>query len=211
MTLFILEYSDVTIFPKHCHNGTWLVKPSCMNRGKGIEIFHNKEDIIKFISSKPLFSKWVVQKYIERPLLYKGRKFDLRVWACVNQSNEVFFYKKGYVRLSSETYDLDNQNNYVHLTNNCLQQHGEKYGEHEEGNTIGYETLQEFLDETYPDLGVDVYKHFIPRIKDIILDTIFSIQADLKACKRKNSFEFFGYDFLIDEDFRVKIFDIISF
>lgn len=89
-----------------------------MNRGKGIEIFHNKEDILKFISGKQIFSKWVVQKYIERPLLYKGRKFDLRVWACVNFMNEVFFYKKGYVRLSSEEYDLENQNNYVHLTNN---------------------------------------------------------------------------------------------
>lgn len=104
-----------------------------MNRGRGIEIFHNKEDILRFISTRPLFSKWIVQKYIERPLLYKGRKFDLRVWAVVNHMNEVFFYKKGYVRLSSENYDLANQNNYVHLTNNCLQQHGDKYGVHEEG------------------------------------------------------------------------------
>lgn len=111
-------YSDVHILSKHCQKGTWLVKPSCMNRGKGIEIFHNKEDILKFLSTRPVMSKWVVQKYIERPLLYKGRKFDLRVWAFVNHMNEVFFYKKGYVRLSSESYDLANENNYVHLTNN---------------------------------------------------------------------------------------------
>lgn len=71
------------------------------------------------------------------------------------------------------------------------------------GNTIGYEDLQKYLDEQYPDLKVDVYKHFIPRIKDLILDTFLSIKDDLKACRRKSSFEFFGYDFLIDEDFRV--------
>lgn len=117
--------------------------------------------------------------------------------------NEVFFYKKGYVRLSSEEYDLDNQNNYVHLTNNCLQQHGEKYGVHEEGNTIGYEALQEYLDITFEGQGISVEKHFLPRIKDLILDTFLSIKDDLKSCKRKNSFEFFGYDFLIDEDFRI--------
>jgi hypothetical protein len=110
---------------------------------------------------------------------------------------------KGYVRLSSENYDLSNQNNYVHLTNNCLQQNGDKYGIHEEGNTIGYEDLQAYLDEDYPDLKVDVVKHFIPRIKDIILDSIFAIKDDLKSSKRKSSFEFFGYDFLVDEDFRV--------
>ena len=145
------EYIDPNIPMKHCTNGTWLVKPSSLNRGRGIEIFQNKDDIIKFVSSKPNYMKWVVQKYIERPLLYKGRKFDLRVWAVFNYTGEVFFYKKGYVRLSSENYSLDDKNNYVHLTNNWLQQLGEKYGAHEVGNTIGYEDLQKYLDEAYPD------------------------------------------------------------
>ena len=116
------------------------------------------------------------------------------------------YTNKGYVRLSSEEYDLDNQNNYVHLTNNCLQQHGEKYGQHEDGNTIGYEDLQKFLDEEYPDKNISIEEHFLPRIKDLILDTFFSIKDDLKSCRRKSSFEFFGYDFLIDEDFRVSYF-----
>lgn len=178
-----------------------------MNRGRGIEIFHNKDDIIKFISAKPNYTKWVVQKYIERPLLYKGRKFDLRVWAVFSHTGDVFFYQKGYVRLSSENYSLEDKNNYVHLTNNCLQQHGDKYGAHEVGNTIGYEDLQKYFDEAFPDKNINMYTHFIPRIKDLILDTFFSIQDDLKQCKRNRSFEFLGYDFLIDEDFRV----IISF
>ena len=34
---------------KHCENNIWLVKPAAMNRGQGIEIFHNYSDIIKFI------------------------------------------------------------------------------------------------------------------------------------------------------------------
>ena len=34
---------------KHCKKNLWLVKPSAMNRGQGIEIFHNYSDIIKFI------------------------------------------------------------------------------------------------------------------------------------------------------------------
>lgn len=72
------------------------------------------------------------------------------------------------------------------------------------GNTIGYEDLQKYLDEEYPEKEIEIYKHFIPRIKDLILDTFFSIKDDLKSCKRKSSFEFFGYDFLIDEDFRVR-------
>jgi len=29
-------------------------------------------------------------------------------------------YNQGYLRTSSDTYELSNGNNYVHLTNNCL-------------------------------------------------------------------------------------------
>jgi hypothetical protein len=46
-------------------------------------------------------STWVIQKYIERPLLYQNRKFDLRVWAVVTNSFEIYIYKQGYVRTSS--------------------------------------------------------------------------------------------------------------
>ena len=73
-----------------------------------------------FLSSRPMYTCCVVQKYIERPLLYKQRKFDIRVWALVTAKNEVFYYNPGYLRTTSDEYSLSNGNNYVHLTNNCL-------------------------------------------------------------------------------------------
>lgn len=53
-------------------------------------------------------------------MLFKGRKFDIRVWALFNNKNEIFMFKHGYLRTSSDDYNLKNGNNYVHLTNNCL-------------------------------------------------------------------------------------------
>lgn len=47
-------------------------------------------------------------------------------------------YKHGYLRTSSDIYTLDSQNNYIHLTNNCLQKNGNNYGKHEDGNTVSY-------------------------------------------------------------------------
>ena len=40
-------------------------------------------------------------------------------------------------------------------------------------------------------------------MKDLIIDSINSVKTQLNPNKRKNVFEIFGYDFLIDEDFRL--------
>ena len=109
-----------------------------MNQGRGIQIFKNQKDIIDFIISKKPSSKWVVQKYIERPLLFKGWKFDIRVWA-LKTLDHVYFYKEGYLRTSSTPFTLDIENNKnVHLTNNCFQKHLDNYGTFEPGNTISF-------------------------------------------------------------------------
>jgi len=76
--------------------------------------------MVGYINSRPVGSLCVVQKYIERPLLYKGRKFDIRIWALMTTSNEIYFYNKGYLRTSSAEYALDQEDNYIHLTNQCL-------------------------------------------------------------------------------------------
>jgi hypothetical protein len=59
------------------------------------------------------------------------------------------------------------------------------------------------LDETYPELDISVSKDLLPRINDIIIDTFLSTRYQMNPNKRKFCFELFGYDFLIDEDFRV--------
>jgi hypothetical protein len=79
-----------------------------------------------------------MQKYIEKPLLWNGRKFDIRVWAVANTRHDFLWYRHGYLRTSSSEYDTEATDNYIHLTNNCLQKHGENYGVHEEGNTVSF-------------------------------------------------------------------------
>lgn len=105
----------------------WLIKPANQNQGKGIEIFSTLEEINAFLNSKADNSMWLAQKYVEKPLLYNNRKFDIRVWVLVTSNYDVYFYKRAYIRTSSDSYSLDNPNNYVHLTNNCLQKFGDVF------------------------------------------------------------------------------------
>ena len=39
------------------------------------------------------------------------------MWVLVTQSYEVYLYKHGYIRTSSNDYNINAKNNYVHLTN----------------------------------------------------------------------------------------------
>jgi len=48
---------------------------------------------------------FVVQKLVERPMLYFKRKFDIRQWVLLNASDgRVYIYRESYVRTSSKEY-----------------------------------------------------------------------------------------------------------
>ena len=149
-----------------------------------------------------------MQKYIERPLLYKERKFDIRIWVVVTEKNEIFLYNKAYLRTSSDSYDLKTSKNYVHLTNNCLQKYGDNYGKHEDGNTLPLSLLDEYIKTAYSQADFKSASHIIPRIRDLIIDTFQCTKKNLNSAKRKGVFELFGYDFLIDEDLRTWLIEV---
>ena len=55
---------------------------------------------------------------------------------------------------------------------------------------------------------IDLNEMIVPRMKDIIIDSFMSVRHKMNPNKRKNCFELFGFDFLLDEDFRVWLIEI---
>ena len=70
--------------------------------------------------------QFVIQKYIENPLLIGGKKFDIRQWVLIQDYHppKIWFYDECYIRFCADDYSLDNiQNRFQHLTNNSIQKY----------------------------------------------------------------------------------------
>lgn len=85
----------------------WIVKPGGLSRGRDIQIFNNFTKIISYCGMysdlKAKKTAWVVQKYVENPMLIMQRKFDFRVWVVVESWNPlmVYMYDQLYLRFGS--------------------------------------------------------------------------------------------------------------
>jgi len=151
---------------------------------------------------------WVVQKYIENPLIVHKRKFDIRQWVLVTDWNPltVWFYDECYIRFSGSEYNTEDlENRFVHLTNNSVTKHL-KANEDPifEQNMWGMNTFQEYLKKLH---GRDVFEEIIkPKMKQCVVWALESAQDMIS--NRKNCFELYGYDFMVDEDFNVWLIEI---
>lgn len=60
-------------------------------QGRGIEVFSDLAKLKYHIGqSRTGVHEWVLQKYLERPLLLWKRKFDIRIWALVDDSLNIW-------------------------------------------------------------------------------------------------------------------------
>lgn len=91
-------------FPQYEINGKseniWIAKPAGLSRGRGIKLFSNLSEIIEYTNALANGSRsWILQKYIENPLIIENRKFDVRVWVLVTNLNplKIWFWQKPYV------------------------------------------------------------------------------------------------------------------
>lgn len=79
---------------------------------------------------------------MEKPLLYKERKFDIRCYGMLTSVNghlKGFTYDEGYIRTSSREYNVKNlDNKLIHLTNDAVQKKANDYGKYEVGNKVSY-------------------------------------------------------------------------
>lgn len=91
----------------------WILKPNNFNRGRGVHVINSIEQVKKLIlefavNDHPIkLEQFVLQKYIEKPLLVNKRKFDIRLWVLVTHEHSCYLFEEGYLRMSSYEYTVE--------------------------------------------------------------------------------------------------------
>ena len=160
----------------------------------------------KIYSKITCFNEVIVQKYLDNPLLYKKRKFDIRCFVLVDSNLNVFFCREGHLKSSSEFYDINTKNKFIHITNHSLQKKSAKFEQYEYGNEMSYKDFKKFMEEEK--IPLDKFNKMIEDMKILVKISFKSVGNKLLKVTPVLCFEIFGYDFIIDSDFRPWILEI---
>ena len=182
----------------------WILKPVEGYAGKGIVIITSYQQFEKTLNSlDKRYKKWVLAQYLEKPLLFKDRKFHLRMYFLYTndgKKSEGFIHKIGEVAFAKNKYQLNNFNNPdIHDT-------------HFKGMETDYYFPQDFIKENI-DKGKNK-KDILKTIANIYLQLIELFKhifklIDAKCYKEtKKCYELFGCDIMITEDYKIKLLEI---
>ncbi|KAH9492090.1 Tubulin polyglutamylase ttll7 [Bulinus truncatus] len=195
---------------------TFIVKPSNGAQGHGISLYKNAEKI-------PSAEHFVVQEYLDKPLLLDGYKFDLRIYVLITSCDplRIFLFNDGLVRLATEKYLTPHETNlnhlFMHLTNysvNKQSQFYEKNNGHDTGSKRSIRYFNEYLRRSDIDGGL-LWRN----ISDMIVRTLLVAQPHVlhayRMCRPgvpsgsdSVCFEILGFDIMIDRKLRPWILEI---
>ena len=157
--------------------------------------------------------QWVAQRYIERPLVVHGRKFDIRQWVLVTDWDPLtaWMHSDCYIRLCAEDYDIEDLNKFKHLSNNSIAKHSKEHKANYVGshNMLSRKEFTAHLAAHVPGADASTFDNVIyPRIKRIVIASLRCAIGTIEP--RAGSFELYGYDFTVDEDLNTWLLEVNS-
>jgi RimJ/RimL family protein N-acetyltransferase len=193
-TYYINVTHDDHINPEVFKDNVWILKPVGGYSGKGIEIHDTHDKYIKFLNKKNhKYEKWVMQKYIKNPLLFRGYKFHLRAYFLY-----IPFLKKSYVLSDIEL--IRAKKKYI----------DSNYNDHDIHQTHRLKGIFLFLRDFGKEYGNDKMRIIHDRIRDVMYGISSMIKKMQISCYNESlrCYEFFAADIMVTDKYEVKLLEI---
>lgn len=211
-----MEFGMITEFNrKQSTKPLYIVKPSCRAQGKGIFIcgysdlytWFNTEFQAKANSGSDREALYVVQKYLDNPLVVCGHKFDLRIYCLVEsfQPLVAWICREGFARFSLRPFNAsaDTRDLEVHLTNVAIQKNSSNYDSRADGAKWSLFQLGCYLETIY---GRDEINLMFLRIEQLIIRSLQAVANDM--IKSPCMFEIYGFDVMLDDNLKPWLIEI---
>jgi len=172
---------------------TYIAKPSTGTQGQGIILARRWSDLSDVMKrSKPVgeasaTSEYVVQRYISRPLLLDGLKFDMRIYAIVTSvvPLRAYLFKEGLARFCTVPYQPPKDGNLqeacMHLTNFAVNKKSKEFKategleQHDEGSKRSVSSVFWQLERSHGTTADEMWH----RIAEVTANTLMAIRPGL--------------------------------
>lgn len=202
-----------------------ILKESTTNNALGIHIVKNTDEVLELLKLNPEITDFVIQKYIDNPLLLNGLKFHIRVnvlvFGCILMYRkynilllllfEIIVYR--YVHdnicchVSTEAFKLvEFDNSFIHITNYRINKTNPKFDRNI--HLLRYEELCRALGNERKGYNY-WYNSLFKRICDVIKEIMEEVIKDKKHFFAiPNSFEIFGFDLMLDDNENIYVLEV---
>ncbi|KAL7563750.1 hypothetical protein ACA910_020436 [Epithemia clementina (nom. ined.)] len=195
---------------------TWILKGSTVNKGAGIYLVHIYEQIVDICWSEDSIREWVLQRYIDPPLLLGGRKFHIRAYVLAVGALKVYFCRECLALCSGSQYNRnqksgkdapDFSNLLAHVTNTAYQNLDPNFSEESCILPWNKTTIEPLLPHGRYESGL--VSNVIQQMEDITgelfraFENEFGVFGPIPSC-----FEHYGLDFLVDKYGKVHLLEV---
>eukprot|EP00933_Yihiella_yeosuensis_P034171 TRINITY_DN27694_c0_g1_i1.p1 TRINITY_DN27694_c0_g1~~TRINITY_DN27694_c0_g1_i1.p1 ORF type:complete len:674 (-),score=137.73 TRINITY_DN27694_c0_g1_i1:79-2100(-) len=199
----------------------WILKPSRGLGGKGIELIQGCAALRERLfpqeqQFRSPMEGWVIQRYVDKPLLLQGRKFDIRVYCCIARTapKHLWFFHPGYCKVALEPYSVgdlsDDQQRFAHLTNACVQRSHPDYKDCRGQHIWSLEQAEAEIRQNghWQNEEGTLWPHLHQEMKKVIGHLY---RASVGSLQRKAGyFDLLGLDFMLDESLNLHLLEVNS-
>jgi len=175
----------------------FILKPENALSRQGVGIVRNYLELVSHLDKFPQFKEWIIQDYIDNPLIFNNKKFHFRIYVIYMQTSKfqvAYLGKRGFIYTANKEFESGTFDPDIVLS-----------GENSKNNVFY------IPDDFIRVFGKEVWESKVwPQIVKITRETLKSTLDHLQ-CPNNNKqkcFKILGYDILINDKYECYLAEI---